>query len=172
MGLFFARLNEKHNLLESFEKNCESFHKTIAKSTLFLHISLKELTNNVLIFCAFWTKNANCWEILRKFWKFLMKILLKYWIFILILFFENFLVKIEPSEITPVFYNNFFGLGDFPPFSPGYAHDTYHIFPSCWGAHVFLRIVSPNLVVILWIRANGFSLEINDFCDAFEFLAI
>ena len=33
-----------------------------------------------------WTKNANCWEILRKFWKFLMKILLKNWIFIFFLF--------------------------------------------------------------------------------------
>ena len=66
-----------------------------------------------------WTKNANCWEILRKFWKFLMKILLKNGIFILflILFFENLLLKIEPSEITPVFYNNFFGFGGggFPP---------------------------------------------------------
>ena len=37
--------------------------------------------------------------------------------FILFLFFQNFLLKIEPSEITPFFYNNFFGFGGggFPP---------------------------------------------------------
>ena len=41
--------------------------------------------------------------------------------FILIFFsFENLLLKIELSEITPFFYNNFFGFGggDFPPFPP------------------------------------------------------
>ena len=41
-----------------------------------------------------------------------------------IYFFENLLLKIEPSEITPVFYNNFFGFGgggNFPPSPPGYA---------------------------------------------------
>ena len=70
---------------------------------------------------------ANCSEILRKVWKFFKKILLNNWIFILILFlilfFENLLLKIEPSEIIPFFYNNFFrfrGAGIFP-FPPGYA---------------------------------------------------
>ena len=71
-----------------------------------------------------WTKNANFWEILRKFWKFLMKILLKNWICILylfvILFFENLLLNIKPSEITQVFYNNLFGFGGgvISPLSP------------------------------------------------------
>ena len=35
------------------------------------------------------------------------------------LFLEKLLLKIEPSDITPLFYNNFFGVGgggDFPPF--------------------------------------------------------
>ena len=38
-----------------------------------------------------------------------------------IFIFENLLLKIEPSEITPLFYNNFFGFGGggFPPFPPG-----------------------------------------------------
>ena len=38
-------------------------------------------------------------------------------------FFENLLLKIELSEITTFFYNNFFGFGgrDFPPSPPGYA---------------------------------------------------
>ena len=33
----------------------------------------------------------------------------------------NLLLKIEPSEMTPFFYNNFFGFRGFPPFNPGYA---------------------------------------------------
>ena len=43
---------------------------------------------------------------------------MEFFIFIL----ENLLLKIQPSEITPFFYNNFFvfGRGDFPP-PPGYA---------------------------------------------------
>ena len=43
--------------------------------------------------------------------------------FIFILFFENLLLNIEPSEITPVFYNifRFRGGGDFPLPPPGYA---------------------------------------------------
>ena len=35
---------------------------------------------------------------------------------------EHLLLKIEPLEIPPFFYNNFFRFrGDFPPFPPGYA---------------------------------------------------
>ena len=55
-----------------------------------------------------------------------------YFIFIFILFFilffENLLLKIEPSEITPVFYNSFFRFrgGDFPPFPPGYALGSFN----------------------------------------------
>ena len=52
MRLFFARLDEKHNLLESFEKNFENFHKNSAKNALFLHILQKNLTKHALTFCA------------------------------------------------------------------------------------------------------------------------
>ena len=44
--------------------------------------------------------------------------------FYFLFFSENLLLKIELSEITPFFYNNFFGFwggGNFPPFPPGYA---------------------------------------------------
>ena len=41
MRLFFARLDEKDNLLESFEKIFESFPQKIAKNALFLHIFQK-----------------------------------------------------------------------------------------------------------------------------------
>ena len=56
MRLFFARLDEKHNLLESFEKMFENFPKKIAKNALFLHIFQKNVTNHWLIFCAFGPK--------------------------------------------------------------------------------------------------------------------
>ena len=57
MRLFFARLDEKHNLLERFEKNLENFHKNIARNALFLHIFQKNLTNHALIFCAIGRKS-------------------------------------------------------------------------------------------------------------------
>ena len=46
--------------------------------------------------------------------------------FLFFIFFENLLLKIELSEITPFFYNNFFGFfwgrgGGISPFPPGYA---------------------------------------------------
>ena len=52
-----------------------------------------------------------------------MKILQKNSIFLfLILFFENVLLKIAPSEIAPFFYNIFFGFGGIFPLPPlGYA---------------------------------------------------
>ena len=56
MRLFFARLDEPHNLLESFEKTFENSHKNIAKNALFLHIFQKNLTNHELIFCEFGPK--------------------------------------------------------------------------------------------------------------------
>ena len=44
-------------------------------------------------------------------------------LFLFFIFFENLLLKIELSEITPFFYNNFFGFGGggISPFPPGYA---------------------------------------------------
>ena len=111
MRLFFARLDEKHNLLESFEKIFEIFPKKIAKNALFLHIFQKKLTNHSLIFCPFGRKT----QIVGKFWEnfenFRCKFYWKIEFLFFILFFENVLLKIEPSEITPVFYNNFFGFG-------------------------------------------------------------
>ena len=56
MRLFFARLDEKHNLLESFEKIFKNFHKNIAKNALFLHNFQKNSTSHALIFCAFGRK--------------------------------------------------------------------------------------------------------------------
>ena len=58
------------------------------------------------------------WENLQNFWwKFYRKIEFLFYFFIIYYLFLNLLLKIEPSEITPFFYNNFFGLGGrgFPP---------------------------------------------------------
>ena len=66
MRLFFARLDEKHNLLESFEKIFESFPKKIAKNAFFVYIS-KKLTNHSLIFAHFDEKP----KVLRNFEKIL-----------------------------------------------------------------------------------------------------
>ena len=61
-----------------------------------------------------WTINANPLEILKILDENSIE---KLNFFIFIIFFENLLVKIEPSEITPFFYNNFFGCRmDFSPF--------------------------------------------------------
>ena len=63
MRLFFARMDEKHNLFERFEKIFEIFPQKIAKNALFLHIFHKDLTNHSLPFCAFGRKT----EIVAKF---------------------------------------------------------------------------------------------------------
>ena len=136
MRLWYARLDKKHNLLESFEKIFENFPKKIAKNALFLLIFQKNLTNHSFIFCAFGQKTqivGKFWENFENFWwKFYWKI---EFLFYFILFFENLLLKIEPSEITPVFYTSFLvlfpseitpgrslgGKGEIPPFPPGYA---------------------------------------------------
>ena len=87
-----------------FKKFLQKFLKT-----LYFSIFFKRFNKPMRSFFAVWTKNTNCCEILRKFWKFLMKIQLKNWI--LLWYLENLLLKIEPSEITQFFYNNFFGFG-------------------------------------------------------------
>ena len=71
-------------------------------------IFFKIFNQQCVNFLRDWTKNTNCWEILRKMQKKIE--------FLIIL--ENFLLKIEPSEIIPFFYNIFsvggWG-GGFPP---------------------------------------------------------
>ena len=83
-----------------------------------MHIFQKYLTNPVFIFRAFGRKTkivGNFWENFDNFWwKFYSKIEFLF----LILFFENLLLKIEPSEITPFSTTIFLvsGVRNFPPF--------------------------------------------------------
>ena len=63
--------------------------------------------------------------------------------FILNIIFENLLLKIESSKLTPFFFNNFFGFGgDFLPFPPpGYAHDgDYQL------SYIFIQSGLANLI--------------------------
>ena len=62
---FFAPLDEKHKLLENFEKIFENFEKKIAKNALFLAFFSNKLRNYGLIFCAIGRKT----QIVGKFWE-------------------------------------------------------------------------------------------------------
>ena len=125
MRLFFARFLTKNTICW---KVLRKFSKIFIRNLLKMHyfcIFFQKFNKPLLNFLRVWTKNANCWAILRKFCKFLMIILFNNWMFILFLFsfffyFSKLLLKLEPSDITPVFYNNFFGFGggEFPPFPP------------------------------------------------------
>ena len=89
----------------------------------YFSIFFKTFNKPLLIFCAFGQKRklfGNFETILKIFDENSMEKLNFYFIFIFIL--ETLLQKIEPSEITPFFYNNFFGFGGgFPP-SPWLRH--------------------------------------------------
>ena len=100
------------------------------------------LTNHALTVGKFW------WKLYRK---------IEFLFFLL----ENLLLKIEPSEITPFFYNNFFGFGGggVPP-SPWLR---LCLQPSCrliaWWTTFLLDLFLVDST-ILWTNA-WFSLEIS-----------
>ena len=111
-------MDEKHNLLDTLRKFWKNFFRKLVKMH-YISILFKKVNKPCVNFLRVWTKNANCWEILRKIWKFWWKYYRKFEFFF-IFYLENLLLKIEPSEITPFFYSNFFGFGGggFPPFLP------------------------------------------------------
>ena len=108
-------------LWECFQKFWNIFFGKLLKCIISAYFSNK-LTISALGFCAFGRKT----HIVRKFWdnfeifwwKFYRKIEFFIFYFYYLFFFENLLLKIELSEITPFFYNNFFRFreGGFPPF--------------------------------------------------------
>ena len=76
----------------------------------------KKLRNQPLIFRVLGRKTRIVWKFLRNLWNYLMKKQWKSWI---LTSFGRLLPKIEPSEITSLFYNNFLrfrggGVGVFP----------------------------------------------------------
>ena len=90
----------------------------------YLNIFFKKFNKPCINFSRVWTK-YKLLEIFEKFLKFFDENSiekLSFFLFFIIYFLENLLLKIEPSEITPFFYNNFsVSGGGFPPFPPWYA---------------------------------------------------
>ena len=105
---FFGR----GTLFENFQKY---FLRKLRKMQYF-SIFFKKFNKPRVNFLRVWTKNAKCSANLRIFeensiekWNFLFVI------FIYFYFLEILLLKIEASEITSFFYNNFFGSRGVPP---------------------------------------------------------
>ena len=128
----FSRVWTKNKLMENFEKFSKIFNfflQKISKNPLFELIFPRYLTNHALIFRAFGRKlPRDILDILRKIWKFLMKIQQKSCIFIY--FWVKLLLKIEFSEIASFFYTTFCCVF---PFLCG-RHCNFHFrFHSCNG---------------------------------------
>ena len=90
-------------------------------------------------FFAVWTKNTTCWEILRDFWKFLIKFNRN--IEFLTIFGEV-VAKNRAFGNNIIFLQQFFpfrGEGIFPPFPPPGNATEYN---------VFLLIVTPSTILI------------------------
>ena len=116
---FLRVWTKKANCWKLWEK-FRSFSKFFLRKLLKVHyfgIFFKKINKPSVKFLRVWTKNANCWEILRKFLiNFKKSNSIENLIFYFY-FFGNLLLKIEPSKITPFFYNIFsvsVGGGDFP----------------------------------------------------------
>ena len=115
MRLFFTRLDEKHNFLESFEKILENSHKKIPKNALLVHIFQKNLTNNSLLFCAFGRKT----QILGKFWENFENFWWKfYWKIDFYFIFRKFVTKNSLRKCHQFSTTIFSVWAEFPPFPP------------------------------------------------------
>ena len=84
----------------------------------YFSIFFKKFKNHAFIFDAFGQKTQIVGKFSENFENSIEKLHF-------LLYLENLLLKIEPSEITPCFYNNFFGFwrGEFPPLPPKSAYD-------------------------------------------------
>ena len=120
----FCAFRRKTQFIGNFEKVLESFSMVFSRKLLKMHylsIFSKDLTNHALFFRAVDEKRkffGNFEKILKTFDE--HSIEKNFYFFNIFLFLENLLLKIEPSEITPFFYNNIFGFGGmgFPAPSP------------------------------------------------------
>ena len=170
--IFFRKLLKMHYFsifFEKFNKPCVNFLRVWTKKTIYwkfwdnfwkfssenclkcivLADFSNKLTNYALIFCEFGQTQivGKFWENFEIFWWTIYRKIEFFILFIFIfIFFENLLLKIELSEITPFFYNNLFGFGGISSLSPlatpllvGYC---ICILPICsnvgffyWGAH-------------------------------------
>ena len=99
----------------------------------YFSIFFKQFNKACVNFLSVWTKSSNCWEILRKFCKFLMKILKKKWSF----YFGKFFTKTRAFGNNIVFLQQFFRVRGISAFPPGYALDTNG---KGWNLREYLKI--------------------------------
>ena len=76
-------------------------------------------------------------------------------------FFENLLLKIELSEISPFFYNNFFGFGGGSPFPPGYALAFNRKIPQIFIHHKWNLLELFFIIYSIILQKNMFSFFTN-----------
>ena len=119
----FLRVWRKTQFIGNSERTFDSFKKIFLKNLrkcIILAYFSKHLTNHSMIFRAFGPKCKLLGNFENSWWKFHRKI--EVFIFY---FFENLLLKMEPSEKNTIFLQQFFRFrgGDrFPPFPhPAYA---------------------------------------------------
>ena len=122
-------------------ENFRKFAKNSRRKLLYFRLFCKKISKPCGKFSRVWTKNTIVWEILRKFWKFLMKIQWKNWI--ISIFLQNLLLKIETSEITSFLYNNFFRFGvrgfNPPPLRTPLNAEEEHTDLNNFGAGAIIR---------------------------------
>ena len=122
----FLRVWTKKTIIWKFWQIFEIFRNFTSencKQCIILAYFSNMLTNYAFIFCAFGRKTQIVGKFSENFEIFWSKFYRKIEFFNFFYFFENLLLKIELSEITPNFYNNFFrfwGVGEFSP-PPGFA---------------------------------------------------
>ena len=127
---FLARLDEKHNLLELFEKIFESFHKNIAKNALFLHIFQKNYQTMRYFFARLdekLTLLGNFEKILKIFDENSIEKLIFNFNFI----FRKFVTKNRAFGNNTIFLQQFFRFRGVSPFPPGYVLDCHRVH-STW----------------------------------------
>ena len=108
-------------------------YENCPKCNIFAYFA-KTFQNPALNFRAFEREAQLVEEIFTKFWNFLMKVQYKNCIFIY--FWENLLLQIELSEITSIFFYNFFrfgGGGLNPPTPTPSPPRVRHWSEACYG---------------------------------------
>ena len=122
MALLEGKTKIVERFSEKFRKFSTDFFRNLQKCIILAYFS-KNLTNPRAQFSLFGQKH----KLLGNFEK-ILKILdensTENWM--LLLFFENLLLKIEPSEITPFSYYNSFGFGEIFSPSPKSASGNGH----------------------------------------------
>ena len=105
-ALIFRAFGRKIQIVGNFDKIFSKVFLRKLLIMLYFCLFYTKFYEPCFNFARVWTKNTNCWKIFDEILKILdensiEKLTSK-------LFLENLMLKIEPSEITSFFYNNFF----------------------------------------------------------------